>query len=295
MEIEITTDYEKAVEVSRNAIGMLEKKVYPFNLPDIFPDARVPKGIKPGSKDHAIYLFFMVSIDRGRQSNTLYRKGRAMREQLDFSTIHDLDRSYIQWFLEQNFEKPKDPKRTFGDPVKTWIENAKKLEEQVQGDPRKLKAETVEQTLKNIQKFRGYGKEIPWLLIKNYIKAGIWDFPLDQLNIKIDRHVIRISYGTSVITLNPQPSEIRYDVLTPHLSRVYSKVIQQEKISPIDLNDAFWAIGQYRCGEDNAVHCELDCPMKCKIKVRTEKEFTILHLEEDTRKDTDNLFSKKIK
>ncbi|MDP2951556.1 MAG: hypothetical protein Q8N55_04185, partial [bacterium] len=203
----------------------------------------------------------------------------------------DFKEGYIKWFLEKNFEKPKNSEKTFGDPVGTWVYNSEKLAQEYKNDPRNLKVDTLEKTLKNMRGFKGFGKETPWLLIKNYTKAGIWQFPLEQLNIKIDRHVIRISYGTRVVVLPQEVKEIRYDAIVPPLSEVYGRVISEKIVSPIQLNDAFWAIGQYRCKENNAVYCDTDCPMKCKTKPQTDKQFTTLDLSQDTRKDFRNLFS----
>jgi hypothetical protein len=290
--MDITTNYEKAVEVSKVAVGMLEKKVYPFSKPDLFPDAILPQGIEKGSLQHALFLFYAVSLDHGRDSRTLYNKCRQMWQKLDFTDIPEMDESYIKFFLHNNFEKPKTSDETFGDPVGTWIKNSQKLLEGYENDPRKLKSDTIEKTCKNIRKFRGFGSETPWLLIKNYIKAGIWQFPQEEIRIKIDRHAIRISLGAKVIEVKGA-DEIRYDILVPYLSDIYSKVIKQEKISPIDLNDSFWAIGSYRCNENNAIYCGIDCPMSCKIKPTTDRAFTTINPNKDSRENPNNLFNYK--
>jgi len=288
--IQITTNYQRAVEVSKNVISMLEKKVWPFSQADLFPDAIIPKGISP-----AHYLFYSVSLDRGRESIDVYRRCRKMVQKLDFSELPNQDPSFIKWFLHENFAKPKEKGeggtgKVYADPVRIWTENSIRLKEKWNNNPIKLKANTVKQTIKNISTFRGYAKEMSTLLIKNMVRAGIWKFPLNEFNIKIDRHVIRISYGTGVIEIKGQ-NEIRHDVLVPHLSEVYSRVIKKEGISPIDLDDAFWAIGKYKCGKKNALYCLGNCELGCNTKVYTAKQFTTLKLEQDTRKNTKNLFS----
>ncbi len=289
--IQITTNYKRAVKVSKTVIGMLEKKVWPFSDSDIFPDSIIPKGVKP-----AHYLFYSVVLDRGRESIDVYRRCRNMAQKLDFSELPNQNQSFIKWFLHENFAKPKEKGeggtgRVYTDPVKTWTENSGKLEQKWENDPRKLKADTVKQTIKNISTFRGYGKQMSMLLIKNMVKAGIWKFPLNELNIKIDRHVIRISYGTGVIEIKGT-NEIRQDVLVPHLSKVYGKVIKEENISPIDLNDGFWAIGQYNCRKKDALYCLGNCDIGCKTKIWTAKKFATLVLEKDARRNVENLFSK---
>ena len=57
-ETQITANYERAVEVAKMVVGMLEQRVYPFDIPDLFPDAIVPEGIKAGSEQHRLLLFY---------------------------------------------------------------------------------------------------------------------------------------------------------------------------------------------------------------------------------------------
>ncbi len=289
MSITIETDYKRAVEVSKAAIGMLEKKVYPFSEEDVFPDAIVPEGMEKGSLNHALFLFYAVSLDRGRYSKTVYKKCRQMWQLLNFAELPNLHESHIRDFLHKHFEKPSS-ETTFGDPVGTWVTNSQKLQEKYENDPRKLKADTIEKTCKNIREFKGFGTENPWLLTKNYVKAGIWGFPLSELNIKIDRHVINISLGTGVIKVKGV-EEIKYNLLVPYLSGVYSEVIKNELISPIELNDALWAIGSYACKENNTLYCMCNCNIKCTTRYPTDKQFTTIQLTNDKRKNAENLFS----
>lgn len=290
MPIKISTHYKRAVEVCESVLEMKAKKVYPFSIDDLFPDATVPEGIKKGSLQHALYLFYSVVLDRGRQSQTVYKKCRKMAKKLDFSELPNLLPEYIKWFLHENFEKPKQ-KGLFGDPVKTWTENSLALEKKFQGDPRKLKASTVSETIENISSFRGYKEQMAKLLIKNYLRAGIWDFPQEECNIKIDRHVIRISYGTGVIQVKGT-EEIRHELLVPYLSDLYQKVIRNKRFSPIELNDSFWAIGSYCCKQNNALYCLGNCRIGCKTHPIGDKQFAILRLDKESRRNKNSLFSK---
>ncbi|OGJ17363.1 hypothetical protein A3K73_06065 [Candidatus Pacearchaeota archaeon RBG_13_36_9] len=289
--IQITTNYKKGVELCEKVLEMKKQGAYPFSIPDLFPDAIIPEGIKRGSLQHAIYLFYSVSLDRGRESRVVYKKCREMAELLDFSELPNLLPEYIRCFLDKNFAKPKPGKEVFGQPVKTWVENSRTLEEKFQGDPRKLKADTVEETIKNISRFRGYKEQMSWLLIKNYLRAGIWEFPLEECNIKTDRHVVRISYGTGVIEVKGA-YKIRHDLLVQPLSKLYQEIIRNKKFSPIELNDAFWAIGSYCCKKNNSLYCLGNCSIGCETKPTADKKFTTLILNQDNRKNSRNLFSK---
>jgi len=297
--MQITTHYNKAVKVSRAAVGMLERKVYPFNLPDLFPDAIVPNRIEKGSYEHALYLFYACSLDSMRESKSVYKRVRELHKHLDFSTIHDLDKSYIKWVIDKYFEKPKQDNKggvVMGDPIKTFIENSQRLQA-YDRDPRNIKGLTVEQTIENITKFRQYGPQKTALLLKNMVKSGIWNFSYRELPIKIDRHAIRISIATEVIEFpgkeEEEEEEVRFDLTVPYLSKLYQRVVAEQKINPINLNDAFWAIGQYLCKENNGITCALDCELGCKTRPYTDRKFTTILPSTDTRKNSRNLFNYK--
>lgn len=289
----ITTNYERAVEVSRKAISMLEKKVFPFDQPDLFPDAIIPKGVKKGSYEHSLYLFHACSLDSMRESKSIYRRARELSSHLDFSEMHDLRTSCIEYFVHEYFEKPKatnKKRKVMGDPVRTLSENSKVLYKKYDNDPRRLKADTVEKTIKNIVQFRQYGAQKAALLLKNMVRAGIWKFPYEQMNIKIDRHVINISLGAGVICLPEDLTEIRFNKLVTPLNQIYQKVIKEKNISAINLNDAFWVIGQYLCTPRILANCKMNCKINCKIKPYTDKQYTVLELKRETRERTESLF-----
>jgi len=291
--MKITTNYKKAVEVSKKVIGLLESKAYPFNQPDLFPDAIIPEGVERGSLEHASYLFYAVALDIGRESKSVYRRARELYRVMKFSDIHTLHPSYIELAIHQSFESPKErngKRRLWADPVKTFISNGEKLDKWYQNDPRKIKKEDVKKTLEEITKFRSYGETNNALFLKNMVRAGIWNFPENGFPIKIDRHVIRISLGTGVIQVEGI-EEIRFEKLIKPLDEVYKRVIKKENLSAIDLSDSFWTIGQYRCKENNAIHCAMDCPLRCKTRPRTDKQFTTIKLNDETRKNRINLFN----
>jgi hypothetical protein len=56
--VDIGINYSRAVEISRVALEMFDRKVYPFNQPNVFPDAIVPEGVREGSLEHALFLFY---------------------------------------------------------------------------------------------------------------------------------------------------------------------------------------------------------------------------------------------
>jgi hypothetical protein len=134
--MKITTNYKKAVDLSKKVIGILESKVYPFNrLDSLFPDAIIPKGVKKGSVEHALYLFYSIPLDSGRESTSVYKRARKLYEMIRFSDIPNLSPEDIKWAIHNYFEAPKignEEGKLWADPVKTFISNGEMLDENYQ-------------------------------------------------------------------------------------------------------------------------------------------------------------------
>ena len=89
--IKITINYQRAVEVSKTIMSRLEKKLWPFNQPDLFPDATIPESVNP-----AHFLFYAVALDSRRESRVTYPKVRILTEHLDFSKIEELGTNHVK-------------------------------------------------------------------------------------------------------------------------------------------------------------------------------------------------------
>jgi len=308
----ITTDYAKAVTLASKLVGLLnEKKEPPFDQQDLFPDIILPKGIKhPGARGHDSYLFYAVSLDPMRESRSVYKRARQMWEKTNFNIFPLWNKQQIKEFVEENFERAKpleseksdyercplwinliknniEPsKKTertpIGNPAEVFFENSRRLAIDYDNQPYKIRKGSISKTLKEICKFRGYGTPKASLFLKNMVRANMWEFPTGSIPIKIDRHAIRISLGQGVISVSGA-DEIRYDILVKHLEKIYTSVIKNRNLSGISLDDAFWAIGQYRCGQNSLTYCEHGCKLGCKIRPITDRQFTTINLARDCR------------
>jgi hypothetical protein len=281
----IQTHYNRAVEVSRALLGMLEQKVYPFNQRNLFPDKMIPKGIGPGSQEHALMLFFACSLDSMDISERVYRRTRELVSQLDKANIDEISDTALTEIIRDIFGETM--KTAIVDPFRTLAHNFSLLKKEYQGDPRNLKGERVEETIKNISKFYQYREEKSALLIKNYVRFGMWPFSEYEIPIKIDRHCMRISIGTRVIEF-PEEIEIDYKDPIKPLRKLYQQVTQQERISAIKLDDAFWATGSKLCKPNSKSYCKGNCPMGCYIRPWLDKRTTYFHLKREMRRGDDS-------
>jgi hypothetical protein len=322
------TDYNKAREIAVSAIEMMRLKRFPFDrdLTSLFPDSILPEGIEQGSREHALFLFHAVSIDSMRQAEKVYEAMRALSGYLnrDFTQLTHISEHDLRKFLARFFGG-----NSLGNPTKTLKENADRLEKKCGSDPRcLLVGRDVMATIAAIDKFTQYGIPKAALLMKNYVRSGVWNLPNCEIPIKIDRHVLRMSLGKGVI---PKPQKyaetvdwqgklpvalaeaveqlvrmghykredfkrgnvrvVRAYKFIPTLTEVYREVTRREGISAIDLDDATWAIGAYACKINNGIHCETSCGIRCDKRFPSDNNACWFFLDVDKRRDAVNLFN----
>jgi len=297
----IKVNYQKAVKIAKAAIGMFERREYPFNQTNLFPDAIVPQGITQGSLEHSLFLFYACNFDSSQRATIVYESLRNVAENLDFSLLPLMSAETVASALAPYMKKIGDPEKTLLKPGEIIAHNSRKLAEEYGGDPRNLAARTIEQTLYNIQhgrtrhrkpglKFRQYGPGKAALLMKNFVRFGIWDFPETDIPIKIDRHLIRISVGAGVLELPTSFSRGRIDRAVELLTQVYLKVTRREGISAVALNDAFWAIGSNSCVRNDDIFCHTHCRLGCTNRPKIDEKLTWYYPQTEHRTDVDNLF-----
>ena len=317
-------NYEKAVEVAKAALFAKEQKIPPFNRNQLFPDAIIPENIEEGSKEHALFLFHSVSIDSMRQAKQVYKAMREIKKRGSLRELAETKRKELEDLLIPYFgDTVKDSKKSITDPVGTLIYNARKLEEECDGNPPDLKARDVKNTLARITEFRQYRISKAALLMKNYTRLGIWHFSPTEIPIKVDRHVTRISLGCGVVNIKEYAEQlkkskakalqkaiedqikrqfftqedvdkgkiriVRADKLISPLTEVYLEVTQRERISSIDLDDTLWAIGAYSCKKNNAIYCRLDCPVQCETRPPSDNNAVWFFIDFDKRKNLNQL------
>jgi hypothetical protein len=295
----IITDYSRAVEISRAAVDMLHRRDYPFSLPQPFPDAIVPEGINKGSLEHSLFLFYACNFDSSMRANVVYESMRGVASNIDLTLLPLMNPKMVLESFKPYLRKMGDPEKTLLDPINVAHYNGRKLQEEYGGDPRNLLGRTAEQTVHNIcygkskksgHKFKQYGIGKAALLMKNYVRFGIWPISEYELPIKIDRHLLRMSAGTKVVILPPETTRGRIDGVVNVLTKLYQKVTSKEKISAVELNDAFWAIGSYLCVRNDDIGCHLNCPLGCSNRPKIDERLTWYYPQTEHREDTNNLF-----
>ncbi len=294
MKIEI--DYNKALDLTRKIIQLKKQDKFPFNK-IIFPDTIIPKNIEKGSKEHLALIFYSTSLDSNQRSDLLYPKViNFAREIGGLENIAERSEPTLRRIILSSFGR--NSHINYFETLKT---NAEILKKKYNKNPKEIKGKTVKETTEKICKFFNYGPEKAALMIKNFVRFGAWDFPENEIPIKIDRHVQRINLGFGVIDKNKYAEEItrkgiakklqltlinlkkrgyitQQDIsenksriitakkFTNALRETHLKITKEENISAIELDDAYWGIGSGLCNFNDTKYCYLYCPLKCEIR-----------------------------
>lgn len=292
----IRANYEKAKHVAEKIVTNVHAGVYPFDEPELFPDAIVPKGMKTGSLEHALFLFHSINVDSARSSEIVYQTFRDLVAKIPLQDLPEMNLTKLEIVLSEPFKSFGNPETARDNPIQILSHNAKKLQKEYDGDPRNLLGASVEETLRNIcygrdktDKFIQYRQGKAKLLLKNFIRFGIWPFSEFEIPIKVDRHNLRISLGMGVIESGDKITRGRSEKVNRVLADVYLEVTQQERISAVDLNDGMWATGKYHCIKNNSVHCEGSCKMGCKLRPRLDERASYFSMSYDVRKEANQL------
>jgi len=258
-------DMNKAVEVSYVAVSLLQKNQYPFNKPGVIPDAILPKGIKEGSLEHALFLFYAVGFDAMRKASDVYASARKMVEDYGVHEILHMDEKTSDQLVREYIEDKPASGNSYDDPGKNFYAKNQLLLKEFEGNPLNIAKDTgdVKKIIKNIRKFPTFAEGKSALLLKNYVRFGMIKLDnLYELPIKVDRHVVRISVNQKVLAVEPE-GRCRSNTMVPRLKKLYLQVTMEEKISPVELDDALWVIGSQMCVKKQISYCKANCPMDC--------------------------------
>ena len=296
----LVLDYNKGKRLCERLIKAFEESKF---LQNKVPETKLPSGVEQGSVDQALYLFFAVGFDQLRDSAAVYRDMRILVERIgNPKKLLEMTGTEIRANCSDLPGLDKGHENSIGRPFEAMVENAQKIKVTYRGNPLNIfsKVNNPCDVFNQLQDFRSYGPGKAALLVKNFVKIGALNFSdadYYSLPIKVDRHVVRISYGQSVISKLPKPRvymEGRFKGELSHhhtifpepLRKLYQSITSNHKIDPLKLDDAFWAIGSTYCVNTRMAVCEKGCPLGevCSSMPGTQKSSSYLFFDIDSRK-----------
>lgn len=270
--ISISVDLERGLKIAR----ILEDAF--TNTDKIFSDTRnlienqIPEGIKPLSREHALFLFYIVPLDYLMRSELLYARAKIMfkKERMCFDPwyiINTFDQTNLQELasLLQKYLGIRFP----SEAAYRWYKNSISLLELYDGDPREIfrGSGNAKEILRKITQFRGFGRKTGTMLLRGAIDLGFVELKdIDDVLPPVDIHDIRIAFNTK-IAHSSEYSEENARKFTRVIQNVWSYLCKEGHLDWLKVDRALWLLGSNGCAKGN---CSI-CPINDFCSVRKQK------------------------
>lgn len=228
---------------------------------DDLVENQIPPGVEPGSREHALFLFYTVPNDHGVKSARLYANAIRL-----FGESPEL---FEPSFVVKRFHGVDDPElvRSTGAALGTrypkvaargWFVNSARLASEFDGDPRKVFGafQDGRSAIKLIRSFFGFGPKTGGMLLRAADGLGMATIAdLGEVLVPVDVHDSRISFQTSVVTSDGRPVDGDYHQYAPQIQRVLSQACIEADIRWPDVDRALWLIGSRGCVPRRCSEC----------------------------------------
>lgn len=275
---EFKIDEEKAVKIGSKLYsefyshkGVFEK----YSMPEYV----LPKNLKQGSKEHALWLTYVVSIDYMTDAERLWRKSRSAYEDC-------ADRFNPEWILKVDPEIVESFVRSLGarfwsTAAKIWNELSKVLLDKYSGDPRTITPQplTVDEIKKRVKELPSLrGPKLSNFYIRAMAEQGLFKVQnLNELDIPVDKQVARFTIYTGVLKLlSEQFVGCAQDKpLRGLIEEAWRNAAKSLSVAPWKLDEPIWTTGSKLCSGRKCSQCPVE-DLCDKTKGITFKENTVI-------------------
>jgi len=277
-EVEFAVDDVKAFKIAERLFDQF------YNHEGFFadysmPEYVLPRNLKEGTREHALFLTYVISIDYMTDADRLWKKSRGAYE------------LYPERFTPEEILKisPRTVEnvvkglgaRFYSNAAKTWIKISKVLVDKYDSDPRNITRESLE-----VNEIKRRLRDFPYLrgnkLSNFYIRAmgetGLFKVKnLNELDIPVDKQVARFTIYTGVVKLLSEQFTgcVHEPPLRGLIEEAWRDAAKKLDTAPWKLDEPIWTVGSKLCSGRKCGRC----PVKglCdRTKGITFKENTVI-------------------
>lgn len=276
--VEFSVDYSKAFKIGKKLLDQFyNRKGFFANYS--MPEYVLPRKLEEGTREHALFLTYVISIDYMTDAVKLWERSRGAYElypeRFTPEEILNLSPRTIE-----NTVKGLGA-RFYSNAAKTWIKISRLLVDKYDGDPRNMTRKPLE-----IVEVKNRLKEFPYLrgnkLSNFYIRAmgetGLFRVKnLNELDIPVDKQVARFTMYTGVLKLLSEQfiGCAQDEPLRSLIEEAWRNAAKKLDTAPWKLDEPVWTVGSKLCSGRKCGKC----PVKelCNnTKGITFKENTVL-------------------
>ena len=230
---------------------------------DDLVENQIPPGVRPLTREHASFLFYIVANDHGMRSSLLYKRAKDL-----FCERPELFESVS---VVETFTGPEDSEllgrtghclgtRYPRETAKSWYLNSERLNTRFGGDALSLfqRFTHAGALLNELKGFRGYGPKTAGMLLRAISGLGFVELDgLEQIPVPVDIHDARIACYTGVVDIgNPVGrSEEDYRHHIGDIQLILRDACVSQGIPWLDVDRALWLTGSQGCVKKDCCHC----------------------------------------
>jgi hypothetical protein len=255
--VEITVDWPRVEAVLGNLLQAYRDRVYPYNWARVPQDPEhLPLSLPRGGIEEAEFFWAANYYMRGgMKSNDAMVMLGVLRDDhpeiFNFEAASELDEAWLASLLRRYRLSYR-----YGQIAHFWVENARRMTERWNGDPRKIFAGVTEyeECLVRVQNnhrgggFLGFQEKMVSMVMYYYMYQGLTEFFVFPL--PVDLHVLRVTISHQMITFRDLPSDgnMYSDATLRVMREMYVEYSRQHDISPLEVCNAVWLLSMALCG-----------------------------------------------
>jgi endonuclease III len=277
VEVNFSIDDLKAIKIASHLFNQFYNQLGFFKNYSM-PEYVLPRNLKERSREHALFLTYVISIDYMTDAVKLWKKSRGAYELYPERFTPDKILKVSPRAVE-SFVK-KLGARYYSNAAKTWIKTSEVLAEKYGGDPRNLTREPSQ--IADIKKLL---KDFPYLrgnkLANFYIRAmgetGLFKVKdLNELDIPVDKQVARFMMYTGVLKLLSEQFVgcAQDQPLRGLIEEAWRNAAKSLGTAPWKLDEPIWTVGSKLCSGRQCTKCPVE-DLCDKTKGVTFKENTV--------------------
>ena len=278
IKVEFAIDDLKAFKIAERLFDQF------YNRKGIFadysmPEYVLPRNLKERTREHALFLTYVISIDYMIDAEKLWKRSRGAYELYPERFTPEEIMKLSQRTVETTVKNLGA--RFYSNAAKTWIKISRLLVDKYGGDPRNITSQqlTIEEIKEKINEF-------PYLrgpkLTNFYIRAmGETDLfkvkNLYELDIPVDKQVARFTIYTGVVRLLSRQFTgcVHEEPLRSLIEEAWRIAAKKLGTPPWKLDEPIWSVGSKLCSGRKCGKCPVE-ELCDKTKGITFKENTVV-------------------
>jgi len=271
----LAIDEDKAVRIAKVLLSLHAEKHSLVSMPEY----QLPRNLQPGSREHANYLTYIISIDYMTDAEKLWRNARGAYELYP-------ERFTPEIILKASEDRLRVFLRRLGaryssNAVKIWKKISKLLLDRYEADPRNITPQpsTISEIKWKLDAFPSLrGPKLTNFYIRAMGETGLLKVKnLNELDIPVDKQVTRFTAYTGVIKFLSSKFQgcANDDPLRSVIQEAWREAARTLRIAPWKLDEPIWNIGSKLCTQRKCHHCPVE-NLCDKTKHITFKENTII-------------------